>query len=308
MAEYRYVFGPIPSRRMGLSLGVSPIPQKYCNYSCVYCQLGRTRQMKHRREEYYPLEQILAEAKEYLQKSPRLDVVTIVGEGEPTLFSRLGELIGGLKKLTVKPVAVITNGALLADARVREEMKEADIVLPSLDAYDEVSFKKINRPFGKISFAQVYQGLQSFSREFEGEIWLETMLVKGLNDDEESLARIKKLLDGLAYDRLYLNTPVRPPAENWVEEPDQASLEKAVNLLGGIAVDLAASDGFSSEIQDDFEAVCSIIKRHPMNQHEIKSFLEKRGCWDWAGILQRLDASRQVEKVIYKGYETYRGV
>ena len=130
--------------------------------------------MKHRREEYYPLEQILAEAKEYLQKSPRLDVVTIVGEGEPTLFSRLGELIGGLKKLTVKPVAVITNGALLADARVREEMKEADIVLPSLDAYDEVSFKN-KQAFRQDFFCSSIPGL-SLSREFEN--WLETMLIK----------------------------------------------------------------------------------------------------------------------------------
>jgi len=203
---------------------------------------------------------------------------------------------------------VITNGALLADEIVRDELKNADIVLPSLDAHDESSFRKINRPFGKISFARVYQGLQSFSREFAGELWLETMLVKGLNDHEESLARIKELLDGLEYDRLYINTPVRPPAESWVEEPSPESLEKAVALLGGIAIDLASSSGFFSEIEDDYEAVCSIIKRHPMNQHEIRSFLEKRGCQDSAGIFQRLSASQQVEKVIYKGYETYRGV
>lgn len=308
MKSYRYVYGPVPSRRMGLSLGISPIPQKVCNYSCVYCQLGRTRQMRYRREDYYPLEHILAEAKDSLGKNPKTDVVTIVGEGEPTLYSKLGALICGLKGLTVKPIAVITNGALLTDSTVREELKGADIVLPSLDAYDEDSFKKINRPFGRITFDDVYQGLKVFSQGFKGQLWLEIMVVEGLNDDEESLKRIKKLLEQLKYDRLYINTPIRPPAEGWVKEPSAKALEKAVSLLGGIALDLAVSGEFSSEIEDDYEAVQSIIKRHPMNQHEIEGFLKKRGCQDPAPIFKKLSDSPRVEKVVYKGYETYRGI
>ncbi len=288
-------------------MGVSPIPQKYCNYSCVYCQLGRTLNMRYKREEYFPLEDILGEARDYLAGGPRLDVVTIVGEGEPTLYSELGSLIEGLKDLTEKPVAVITNGALLWDEGVRRELANADMVLPSMDAYDEQSFKRINRAYGGLTFEQVYGGLRSFSQEYEGELWLEVMLVKGLNDDAESLLSLKRLLDGLRYDRLYVNTPVRPPAETWAQEPSPEALLRASEVLGGIAMDLAPGE-FFSEIEDDYEAVLSIIKRHPMNQHEIGAFLKGRGAEDPGPLLSRLSASPNVEKVSYKGYETYRGV
>ncbi len=308
MQNYRYVYGPVPSRRMGLSLGVSPIPQKHCNYSCVYCQLGRTRQMTYQRKDYYPLSEIVAEAKDCLRENSQIDVVTIVGEGEPSLYSQLGNLICELKSLTEIPVAVITNGALLVQSAVREEMKNADIILPSLDAYDQNSFKIINRPHGKIDFEQIYRGLQTFSQEFEGQLWLETMIVKGLNDDEESLVKMKRLFDGLNYERLYINTPIRPPAEDWVKEPTSESLKQAIAILDGIAIELAISEGFFSEIKDDYEAVYSIIKRHPMNQHEIESFLRKRECKNQEDIFKQLSTSPYVEKITYKGYETYRGI
>lgn len=308
MGDYRYIFGPVPSRRMGLSLGVSPIPQKHCNYSCVYCQLGRTKTKRRRREAYCPAEEILAEANNYLAGNHPLDVVTIVGEGEPTLYSHLGALIKGLKNLTVKPIAVITNGSLLFEETVREELFGADIVLPSLDAHDEDIFKKINRPLSQLSFKQVFQGLKTFSERFKGQLWLETMLVRGLNDGDESLAKFKILLDKLNYDRLYLNIPLRPPAEPWVETPTPKSLEKAVTLLNGMAIDQAITGGFSSGIEDDFAAVASIIKRHPMNQHEIKSFLDKRGCPDDNDIFRKLSHSSKVQIIPYKGYKTYRGI
>ena len=308
MKEYRYVYGPVPSRRMGISLGVSPIPQKLCNYSCIYCQLGRTRQMSNKREAFYPLEDILEEAADYLKGNPYLDVITIVGEGEPTLYSLLGDLLTGLKKLTKKPLAVITNGALLMDAKVRDELSHADIVLPSLDAYDERTFKIINRPFGKISFDEVYKGIQVFSQEFQGQLWLETMLMDGINDDDESLYKLKKLVDKIKYDRLYINTPVRPPAESQVGESTDKRIEKAVDILGGIAINLAVSKGFYSEVKDDYEAILSIIKRHPMNQHEIKSFLEDRNCQDKDKVFKDLELNKQVEKINYKGYVTYREI
>jgi len=308
MKNYRYVYGPVPSRRMGLSLGISPIPQKLCNYSCVYCQLGRTLQMGNKREDYYPVKDILKEVKDYLHSNPKLDVITIVGEGEPTLYLSLGKLILGLKELTDKPLAVITNGALLAEKEVREELMSADIVLPSLDAYDEKSYKRINRPHGEIYFDEVYKGIQIFSQEFQGQLWLETMLMKGLNDDEQSLGKLKELIKGIKYNRLYINTPVRPPAESDIEEPSDESLKKAEDLLGGIAINLLVSEGFSSEEIDDYKAILSIIKRHPMNQHEINGFLDDRGCKDKEEIFKKLSVDEKVEKIVYKGYETYRGV
>ena len=308
MKKYQYVYGPVPSRRMGLSLGVSPIPQKVCNYSCIYCQLGRTLQMSNKREEFYPHEDIIAEVADYLKGNPHLDVITIVGEGEPTLYSNLGKLLTALKGLTDKPLAVITNGALLMDKNVRKELSKADIVLPSLDAYDEASFKAINRPQGSISFAEVYKGMQIFSREFLGQLWMETMLMAGINDDDLSLEKIKGLLEGIRYDRLYINTPVRPPAESQVKESAPERIEKAVDLMGGIAINLAVSKGFYSEIKDDYEAILSIIKRHPMNQHEINSFLTERDCSDKDAVFSKLSNNSQVDKITYKGYVTYRGV
>lgn len=307
MEDYRYVYGPVPSRRMGLSLGISPIPQKVCNYSCLYCQLGRTTRISNKREDYYPVEDILEEARQYLQSDPGLDVITIVGEGEPTLYLSIGKLIQGLKELSSKPLAVITNGALLVEKGVRDELLNADIILPSLDAYDEGSFKHINRPYGELSFNKVYKGIQLFSHSFKGQLWLETMLMKGLNDDVESLHKLKDLINGIRYDRLYINTPVRPPAEKDIEEPTDESLKIAADLLEGIAINLLASEGFSSEEADDYRAILSIIKRHPMNQHEIKGFLGDRGCENTDEMFKKLSEDAKVKKIVYKGYETYRG-
>ena len=179
MRATKSVFGPVPSRRLGLSLGISPLPRKTCNYACVYCQLGRTRQMTNQRQEFVPWETIREEFSNFLQSGVPFDVVTIVGEGEPTLYAQIEELIGAVQTLTDKPVAVITNGSLLAVEEVRSALKKADLVLPSLDAYDEASFRKINRPLRKIKFQEVYEGLRLFTQEYEGQLWLEMMLVQG---------------------------------------------------------------------------------------------------------------------------------
>lgn len=306
MKNYKYIYGTVPSRRMGLSIGISPIPQKYCNYSCVYCQLGRTKNLTNKREEFFKLSDILAEFKEYLREDIHFDVVTIVGEGEPTLYSKIGELIKGLKVYTSKPIAVITNGALLSIREVREQLKNADIVLPSLDAYDEETFKKINRPYGKIKFEEVYKGLVEFSKDYNGKLWIETMIIKGINDEKDSFLKLKKLLDNVDYDRIYINSPVRPPAEEWVKQPSDEAIESAVKILGGISIDKLVSEGFYSEIEDDYEAILSIIKRHPMNQFEVRSFLKSRKCENIESILNRLNTDVNVEAVIYKGYSTFR--
>ena len=183
MNDFKYVFGPIPSRRLGRSLGISPLPKKTCNYSCIYCQLGRTDKMTNKRQEFYKTEDIIAEFKQYLKDSDKFDIVTVVGEGEPTLAANLGELVVALKALTDKPVAVITNGALLSDPQVREELCHADMVLPSLDAYNQEISKKIDRPYGTIKFEEEFEGLKKFTHMYEGELWLEIMLVDGINDD-----------------------------------------------------------------------------------------------------------------------------
>ena len=233
MNNMKYVYGPVPSRRLGISLGISPIPKKTCNYSCIYCQLGRTDIMTNTRKMFFPVQKIMSEFNKEIKKSIFFDVVTIVGEGEPTLYLGLGELIDAIKQRTDKPVALITNGALLYDSDLRQEAAKADIVLPTLDAYDEASFRKINRPFGQISFERVNAGLIAFSEEYEGQLWLEIMLMAGINDDEESLSKYEQALKKIKYDRLYLNTPVRPPAEAVVEDLSCEAMNRTTAWLGG---------------------------------------------------------------------------
>lgn len=306
MEKYQYVFGPVPSRRLGNSLGVSPVPHKVCNYSCVYCQLGRTDKMTNRREEYFPLDEILQEFQQALADEVSFDVVTVVGEGEPTLYSRLGELLRGIKRLTEKPVAVITNSALMSDAQVRSELMAADIILPSIDAADEQTFKNIDRPYGRLNFNEITQGLADFSHTFQGQIWAEIMLVAGINDDDASLHKFKEMLKEIRYDRLYINAPVRPPAEADVCAPAPERIRRAAELLGGISIDMLTSGGFYSDISDDYEAILSIIRRHPMNRFEIMGFLESRASANAESMLERLVNDKRVEMIDYKGFTTFR--
>ena len=301
-----YIYGPVPSRRLGISLGVSPIPKKTCNYSCIYCQLGRTNHLTNTRIMFYNIEDIISEFEAILKKDVLFDVVTIVGEGEPTLYLGLGELIKEIHHRTNKPVAVITNGALLFNKIVRDELFLADIVLPTLDAYDEETFKKINRPYRTISFARVIEGLIRFSNEYKGKLWLEMMFIKGYNNDLSSILKYKELLTKINYDKLYLNTPVRPPAESFVEALTSNEMNEIESKLGGISIDLLDSEGFYSDITDHFQAILSIIKRHPMNQHEINGFLKTRKCKNIVKIIEQLKQDSKIDVINYKGYFTFR--
>jgi len=302
----KFVFGPVPSRRLGNSLGISPIPKKACNYSCIYCQLGRTDKMTNQRQEYFQLEDILTEFEAYLKDEDKFDIVTVVGEGEPTLYSRLGELIAALKERTSKPVAVITNSALLYDPQVRSDLMEADIVLPSLDSYDEETFRKVDRPHGSLDFQSTYDGLVTFSHAYRGQLWMEVMLMDGVNDDDASLQKFKELLGKIRYDRVYINTPVRPPAESFVRVSTPETIQKAVDLLGGISIDMLSSGSFFSEIPDDYDAILSIIGRHPMNQFEVASFLSSRQNQGPEQVFEHLSHDPRVQAVEYKGFTTYR--
>lgn len=306
MNESRYVYGPVPSRRLGMSLGVSPIPKKTCNYSCIYCQLGKTDKMVYTREMFAKVSDILDEFDSIKGRLTGYDAVTIVGEGEPTLYLGLGKLIRGLNDRTDKPVAVITNGALLFDPEVREDLMAADIVMPSADAWDEESFKSINRPIGLLRYQQVRDGLVDFSESYGGQLWLEIMLMKGINDSLETLQRYKGLLKEIRYDRLYLNTPVRPPAEDFVRFLEHEDMERAEEILGGTSIDLLVSEGFRSIVKDDLEALIGIIKRHPMNRFEVEGFLATRGTMDIAPLLDKMKNDERVDVLHYKGIDTFR--
>jgi wyosine [tRNA(Phe)-imidazoG37] synthetase (radical SAM superfamily) len=308
MSSDRYVFGPVPSRRLGLSLGVSPIPEKTCNYTCTYCQLGRTTHMSNKRELFYPVGEIASEVKNALKKNSAIDVVTIVGEGEPTLYAGLGELIDTIKSFTDKPVALITNAALFYDAQVRSESAKADIVLPSLDGYDEKSWKAVDRPYGLLNYEAVVNGLVQFSQEYTGQHWLEIMLVSGENDSAEALCAFSVLLSKIKYDRLYINTPVRPPAESFVQPSSHETVLKFAKQFKGTAIDALISTGFASDISDNYKAIYSIILRHPMNSFEIENLLKSRkvSATEETSVFLRLKKDKSVTSTDYKGFVTYR--
>ncbi|MCF2140679.1 MAG: radical SAM protein [Candidatus Lokiarchaeota archaeon] len=272
------VFGIVPSRRLGQSLGISPIPKKTCNYSCIYCQLGRTQKFTKNRSLFFPITRIIQELKEYLSSisEAQYDIITIVGDGEPTLYEGLGELINQIKSIQKKPVAVISNGSLMANKQVRQDLSLADVVLLNFDSWDEESFKKINRPLKLINFKKRYEGYLKFREEFSGILYLEVMLVKGINDKEEQVSKIAKLIEKIHPNVVFVNVPVRPPAESWVKIPDQENIDKAREILNARRMDYLPAGDFSSLEKNPIEAIIDIIGRHPMREEDIETFLHGR--------------------------------
>jgi wyosine [tRNA(Phe)-imidazoG37] synthetase (radical SAM superfamily) len=275
MDEYKMkmVYGPVPSRRLGRSLGVNPIPFKTCNYSCVYCQLGRTTQ-------------------------------TFIGEGEPTLCKSIGWLIRETREIADMPIAVDTNGSLLYREDVRDDLSRADVVMPSLDAGTAETFRRINRPHRGIDFEAVVEGMEKFRQEYDGEIWLEVMLVKGINDSEEELEAIKSRLGKIEPDRIYINVPIRPPAEPWAVPPDKEAIALAHAILGdGNVVDIAAEETGEFSIEgfaNPEDAILAIIRRHPMREEQVIETLEKFEMRDVHDDLKRLEESGKIKKVKYR--------
>ena len=296
-----YVFGPVPSRRLGQSLGVDTIPLKTCNWNCVYCQLGRTVPLTNERKEYIPREEILAEVEQALaaHHPDEIDWVTFVGSGEPTLHSGIGWLIRRVKARTEKPVAVITNGALLHLAGVREELSAADAVLPTLDAGNAVLYRRINRPHPDVTFERLVDGLSEFRWEYRGKLWVEVMLVRGLNDSEETLREIAVTLERIRPNEIHINLPTRPPVETWVEPPDEEGLLRAMSILGKVARVVHPAEGhFDLRGYDNaVDAVIGIITRHPMREDELRKTLSRWSSADVDVTLQTLEHSGRAQVI-----------
>lgn len=235
----KYIYGPVKSRRLGLSLGLSLTPHKVCNLDCLYCQLGKTRNLFSKRAEYVDIEDILFEFKEWLannsQVTKKLNYITFSGSGEPTLNSQIGKLIDGIKKLSMVPVAVITNATLLGDEKLRSDIQYADLLIPSLDAVEQDIFEKINRPHVGIKVRDIIEGLISLRKYFKGKIWLEVMLVKGVNDDLVHIRKLKEVVDKITPDKIQINSPVRTTAERGVEPVEIDKLEVIKEILGSAA-------------------------------------------------------------------------
>ncbi len=296
-----YVFGPVPSRRLGQSLGVDTIPLKTCNWNCVYCQLGRTRPVTNERKAYFPAEDILAEVRQALESHQpgEIDWVTFVGSGEPTLHSGIGYLIRQVKALTDLPVAVITNGSLLYLPKVREELRAADAVMPTLDAGNAALYRKINRPHPDSTFERLVDGLVAFREIYRGHLWVEVMLVRGLNDTEPALREIAALLKRIRPDEVHVLMPTRPPVEPWVQPPDEEGLLRARAILGDAArVAPPISGTFDLRGEEDIlEAVLGIITRHPMRHEELVRALRRWAPEQVTAALEGLQESGKAQVV-----------
>ena len=232
----KYIYGPVISRRLRLSLGVSLTPYKVCDFDCIYCQLGRTPEPTRQRQEYVKTEEVIEELKSWLlnnkEEAQKLSYITISGLGEPTLNIKLGEIIDEIKKLVRLPVAVITNASLLFEPGVRLDLLRADLVVPSLDAAVQDVFMRIDRPFKDIRIEKIIDGLVTFRKEFKGKTWLEVMLVKGVNDDLRYIKRLKQAINRICPDKVQLNAPVRATAEPSVFAVDRPKLNKIKEILG----------------------------------------------------------------------------
>ncbi len=230
--KWNYLFGPVPSRRLGLSLGVDVIPKKVCTLDCVYCEVGMTDKRALRRREYFPAEAIIAEIEEALTGRSGLDYVTFSGSGEPTLNSKLGEVIRAVKQMTSVPVAVITNGTLLSLEDVRYDLSSADVVLPSLDAVSQEVFEKIDRPHPQLRIETIIEGLKEFRKEYTGQIWLEIMFAKGYNDHEKEVLALRQVVEEIRPDKVQLNTVIRPPSVEGIGPVGETRLKEIQKLFG----------------------------------------------------------------------------
>jgi wyosine [tRNA(Phe)-imidazoG37] synthetase (radical SAM superfamily) len=301
----KYVFGPVPSRRLGRSLGIDPIPLKTCNWNCVYCQLGRTIPLTAERRNYAPAQHIVEEIRRALEarRPAEVDWVTFVGSGEPTLHESLGWMIRQTKTLTDIPVAVITNGSLLYLPEVREGLFAADAVLPSLDAGTASLFRTVNRPHPAFTFEQLVDGIVEFRRGYCGKLWIEVMLVKNLNDSEAALKDLAAVLLRIQPDEIHISLPLRAPAEPWVEPADEGGLARAEAILGTTArilppipegVDLSGSE-------DLVDAIIGVISRHPMEEEDLVRVLERWKAGEVCNILGKLGTSGRAQVVTWFG-------
>lgn len=326
----RFIFGPVPSRRLGRSLGVDPTPPpllsaegrvssheslrqaKTCNWNCAYCQLGRTRGLTRFRVRPFPPNELLEELREALGEARvgSIDWLTFVGSGEPTLNLDIGLFIHEAKRLCRRPVAVITNGSLLDDSEVAEALLEADAVLPTLDAGDPALFRRINRPPSEFTWRRQVEGLVSFRSVYKGRLWIEVMLIDGVNDGEASLCRIADAIREIRPDAVHLLLPTRPPAEPWVRASSDEGIDRARRILGSVAPVLLPDfrrGRFSTDGEESaFAAVEAILARHPMSEVELLDTLRQGGIADAASSLEALMLSGRMEREEYKGLAYYR--
>lgn len=272
----RFIYGPVPSRRLGVSLGVDLLPRKTCSYDCIYCQLGRTTNKTIRRDIYMPIHPIIREIEEFLSSmdSP-VDYITFSGSGEPTLHSQIGQVIGEIKKRTSIPVAVLTNSSLLFMDEVKRDLVQADLVVPSMDAVSKTVYETVNRPEDSLEIDRVIQGIIDFRERFRGQIWVEILFCRGVNDDQREIARMKEVLERINPDRIQLNTVYRPPSEDYAFPLTEERLKAIEDFFGPKASIVAPyrgrrAPGLDGEIM---ARITDALRRRPLTAEDMAEIL-----------------------------------
>lgn len=275
---YKHLFGPVPSRRLGMSLGIDLIPHKICSLNCVYCECGSTGKLTFERKEYVPTDDVYAELGDYFDRHPDPDYFTFSGAGEPTLHLHIGEVIAFLKEhRPAVPVAVLSNGSLFSDPEVRAELMLADLVLPSLDAATDLALRRVNRPLRSLKASTYVDGLIRFRKEFKGKIWLEILILPGYNDGEENLKALKAAVGRIQPDRVQLNTLDRPGTLEGLMPAPMSQLEEFASFLGGPEIEIIAPPQKKSHeraYRSDVEsAILETISRRPCTLDDLASIL-----------------------------------
>lgn len=302
----KYTYGPVPSRRLGLSLGVDLVPKKICTYDCIYCQIGRPTLQTVERKEYVSARTILHDVEQSLQAwGDKINYIAISGSGEPCLNSAIGKVIQGIKKLTAIPVAVITNSSLLHLEEVRQALRAADVVMPSLDAATPSVFQTINRPLPltkgsppALEIEQIIQGLAAFRREYKGQIWLEILLCRGVNDAGEEIERMREAIQIIRPDKVQLNTVVRPGVEDYAAALPPDRMEEIKKALGAGTEIIAEFEGDRHWMPAEHveEQVIRIIQRRPETPDDLAKALG----------LNALEIAKILDKLAKEGKVTYR--
>lgn len=303
-------FGPVPSRRLGRSLGINNIPPKNCSYSCVYCQIGRTLQMLTIPQEFYSpiyvFEKVREKVKLSREKGEVIDYLTFVPDGEPTLDIHLGEEIKLVKSLGIK-TAVITNASFIDKESVRKNLTEADLVSLKIDSTEENIWRKIDRPHRNLRLDTILMGVLQFSKEFKGEIFTETMLIRNLNDSVQNIEKIANFLVQVKPERSFLSIPIRPPAEKWVQLPSEECLNRSYNLFKERLNNVEYLIGYEGNefsctgiVEEDILSITSV---HPMTTDALNHLLQRTHS-DWSVISALIDKG-QLSETEYKGQKFY---
>lgn len=275
---YKYLFGPVPSRRLGMSLGIDLVPHKVCSLNCIYCECGSTTRLTIERKEHVPYNEVIQELKQFLGNNPAPDYITFSGSGEPTLNSRIGDILKFIKRnYPGIPVAVLTNGTLLNNKQVRTEILEADLVLPSLDVASDLSFRRTNRPFHSLNIEDYINGLCEFRKEYHGKIWLEVLIIPGYNDSKQDLNLLKETFIKIQPESIQLNTLDRPGVVPGLKAAGKEELEQIANFWQLDNVEIIAAVPELKEIKsfrDDIEsAILETIFRRPCTIDDLAKIL-----------------------------------